>query len=163
MDGHKLLRPAFWGGVLIAVLTGIPMLNWVNCMCCAGVLSGGMVAVYLYRRQVGEDAQILAREGAVLGLLAGIIGSVLGGVVSLFFHAVAFDSISTLIEDFADPVLQDQFSEWMALLSSPIAYLGLVFLSLVVNILFGLLGGLLGVSFWGKSPKTQIDAESVEP
>ncbi|MBN1540978.1 hypothetical protein JW992_02450 [candidate division KSB1 bacterium] len=158
MDSRSLLRPAVWGGLLIAVVSGVPVLNWINCMCCAGVLSGGLLAVYLYRRQIGPHSEILSRTGALLGLSAGIIGAVLGGIIGLLFNALTLDFIAALVESLADPAFRDQFAEWTAVLASPLAYLGLLALSLIINSLFGLLGGLIGVAFWGREKMMEKDA-----
>ncbi len=35
------LMPAVWGGVLIGVISGVPGLRLINCMCCLGVVGGG--------------------------------------------------------------------------------------------------------------------------
>jgi len=37
----SILMPALFGGIITGVLSGIPFLNFINCLCCAGVLLGG--------------------------------------------------------------------------------------------------------------------------
>ncbi len=44
------LMPALYGGVIMGLISGIPFLNLVNCLCCAGVMLGGFMAVFFTRR-----------------------------------------------------------------------------------------------------------------
>ena len=152
---ESFLRPALWGGGAIGLLTAVPMLNWINCMCCSGVLAGGLVAVYLYRRQLGEGRHISTGDGAVLGLLAGLFGAVVSTLLGLVFNAMLFDSISTMVDGLADPAVREQVAQWREFLSTPLAFAGFLLLSLISYAVIGLLGGLLGVSIWGKGDRRE--------
>ena len=39
------LMPALYGGIIIGLLSGIPFISLINCICCAGVIIGGFLAV----------------------------------------------------------------------------------------------------------------------
>ena len=141
--------PALWGGVLIGVINGIPFLNIINCACCIGIIGGGLLAVYLYRRELDPGQPVTMSEGAALGLLAGLIGAVIAGVLGAIFSTAAFEflyRISEYIDDSEIEALLHNIDP--SLLSGGLVFFGF-FLSLIVDGLFGVLGGLLGVSFFG--------------
>ena len=49
------LRSAILGGLVIGAISGIPGLNLLNCCCCAGILLGGAMSVYLYRKEFTNE------------------------------------------------------------------------------------------------------------
>lgn len=150
--------PALWGGVFIGVISAVPGLNLINCACCAGVIGGGIFSVYLYRRQAGEALEITMADGALLGLIAGLIGAVINGLLGMLLMTTnlhIFEMIEPYIDD---PDILEMFEN----ISDQAVASGLFFVSmissLVINCVFALLGGLLGVSFWGKpNPKAELD------
>ena len=68
MDSDRL-QPALSGGLLIGVLSALPLVNVGNCCCCMWVIAGGMLAVYL--RQQNTPFAVSSSEGALVGLMAG--------------------------------------------------------------------------------------------
>ena len=75
------LQPALLGGVAIGVLTALPVVNIVNLCCCAWVIFGGALAAYVM--QQNHPAPVSAGDGAVVGLMAGAIGAVVGSLLSI--------------------------------------------------------------------------------
>jgi len=141
--------PALWGGVLIGIISGVPFLGFINCACCAGVIGGGLLAVYLYRKDLDPNQPMTMGEGAMLGLLAGLIGAVIGSVLSAVFSTASFDFLYRLSEYVDEPEL-DEFLEEMdpSMLTGGLFFFGFL-MSLIIDGLFGVIGGLLGVSFFG--------------
>ena len=80
MDSDRL-QPALYGGLLIGVLSALPIVNLGNCCCCLWVVAGGMLAVYL--RQQNSPFVVTSAEGALVGLMAGLFGGILGVVLSI--------------------------------------------------------------------------------
>jgi hypothetical protein len=80
MDSARL-QPALYGGLLIGVLSALPIVSIGNCCCCLWVVLGGMLAVYL--RQQNSPFAVTSAEGALVGLLAGLFGGVLGVLLSI--------------------------------------------------------------------------------
>src|SRR6059036_1044136 len=74
-----MLKAALIGGVALGILSVIPLLNMVNCFCCAWVIGGGILAANLYVK--GSIEAVTLGRGLVLGLLTGAIG----GVVETLF------------------------------------------------------------------------------
>ena len=64
----------------IGVLSALPVINLANC-CCAWILFGGALAAYLMQQNHPEPIQI--GDGAIVGLLAGLVGAFVWLIVSI--------------------------------------------------------------------------------
>ena len=73
--------PSIIGGVIIGVISTVPGLSLINCFCCAGVVLGGFFAVFFYQRNLG-DTPLTYSDGALVGILAGIFGAVIGSIIT---------------------------------------------------------------------------------
>lgn len=67
------LQPALMGGLVSGVLSALPVISAGNVCCCLWVVAGGLTAAYLL--QQNRDVPISAADGALVGLLAGVIGA----------------------------------------------------------------------------------------
>ncbi len=153
MQPPSKLMPAVWGGVVMAVLSCVPILNFINCACCAGVILGGMAAVYLYRKQTDPAMPISMNDGAIVGLLAGVFGAFIGTAISYLFGGFSMEWLRRLAETADNPELDEMIDQMAPLLfSKSIIFLSLV-MNLIIDCLFGLIGGLIGVNLFGK-PQT---------
>jgi hypothetical protein len=147
------LQPALLGGVAIGVLSALPVINIANC-CCAWILFGGALAAYLMQANHPEPVQI--GDGAIVGLLAGVIGAVVWLIISVPVNlAMApFQSqmMQRILSDASDmsPELRGMFE---SMSGGPVIGIGLVFgffVMLVVSTTFGMLGGLFGALMFKK-------------
>jgi ABC-type phosphate transport system permease subunit len=140
-------QPALLGGVVIGVLSALPVINLANC-CCAWILFGGALAAYLMQQNHPEP--IVVGDGAIVGLLAGVIGAVVWVIASVpiglalapFQSEMAREAMRNATD--ISPELR-AFMERFA--GAPTIGLGLFlgfFVMLVVSTLFGMLGGLFG-------------------
>jgi len=148
-------QAALLGGVAIGILSALPVINLANC-CCAWILFGGGLAAYLMQQNHPEP--IMIGDGAIVGLLAGVIGAFVWLVASvpIGFAMAPFQSemATDMLRNSQDlpPELRrllDQFS------GAPAIGLGLIFgffVMLVISTLFGMLGGLFGALMFRKSP-----------
>ncbi|UCE07018.1 MAG: hypothetical protein JSW07_02980 [bacterium] len=143
------LVPAVIGGTIIGVISAVPGLNLINCFCCAGIILGGFFAVFFYNKTLG-DLELTYSDGALVGILAGIFGVIIGALINSI--------IGTNIEQIIEQVLQyaeDLPPEAEDILlglkenSTQLFILNIAF-GLVINIIFGLIGGVLGVAILGK-------------
>ena len=151
MDSQGKLGPALWGGLFIGLVSGIPVLNFINCACCAGVIGGGMLAVYLFKNRQAPEDVVSMQDGAILGLMAGVIGAVIGTILSSMFGAMSFNFLDTISRYVEDQELQDAIAEMhRGAFKGGFFAIGFV-VSLVVNSVFGLVGGLLGSAVFGKA------------
>src|SRR5690606_26155599 len=80
MNASKL-QPSLLGGLFIGVLSALPIISAGNCLCCLWVVSGGVLAAYLL--QQNQAAPLEAGDGAIVGLLAGLVGAVLASLLAI--------------------------------------------------------------------------------
>jgi hypothetical protein len=84
MNREGMLKPALIGGVLLGVLSALPAISAVNCLCCAWVIAGGVLAANLYVKS--SPLPVALGTGALVGLLAGVIGAVVDTIFSIPLH-----------------------------------------------------------------------------
>jgi ABC-type phosphate transport system permease subunit len=148
------LQPALLGGVTIGVLSALPVINLANC-CCAWILFGGALSAYLMQQNHPEPIQI--GDGAIVGLLAGVIGAfawvIISVPISLMLAPFQSEMTARMMRDAADmaPELRGIFENMSG---APAIGIGLIvgfFVMLVVSTTFGTLGGLFGALMFKKS------------
>lgn len=147
------LQPALLGGVAIGVLSALPVINLANC-CCAWILFGGGLAAYLM--QQNSPTRISIGDGAIVGLLAGVIGALIWGVVSVVvnltlgpFQAAMLQRVMENSQDLP-PELRSLFEGLQGGVVFGAAWLVIMLVMLFVSALFGLIGGLFGALIFGK-------------
>lgn len=162
----NIFIPSFGGGIFIFLATVVPGFNIINCMCGAGVIGGGVLAVYLHRRAIGDELKISAGTGLSMGLISGFIGAVLSFaglmIVIRFFSNF---SINFSVDNYTS-----YFDDWMDVLDpmlfSRLTMAALFLISVVTSTLLAALGGLIGVSIFGQKsePKSiSIDDDPSTP
>ena len=153
------LQPALLGGVVIGVLSALPVINLANC-CCAWILFGGALAAYLMQQNHPEP--IMIGDGAIVGLMAGAVGALVWVVASVPI-GLALAPLQSEMAREAIRNASDMSPELRGLMErlagAPTIGLGLVlafFVMLVVSTLFGMLGGLFGALMFRKNPPPVI-------
>lgn len=66
------LKPAILGGLIVGILSSIPLINYC---CCIWGIGGGLLAGMIYIK--GSPAPVSAGEGAVVGALTGVVGALI--------------------------------------------------------------------------------------
>ncbi len=84
MNQEGMLKPALVGGVLLGVLSALPLISAFNCLCCAWVIAGGLLAAHLYVKD--SPMAVTLGRGVALGLLTGIIGAIVDTVFTIPLH-----------------------------------------------------------------------------
>jgi hypothetical protein len=154
MNGNAMLRPALWGALVIGVLSGLPLVSAGNCCCCAWIVSGGMLAAYLL--QNGTPSPITMGDGALVGLLAGLMGAFVNTVVSvpmtLMMGPVQQRLFQQLLQ--SQPDMPDNVRQLLDNVGgSAVSVIGIAVgfvVMLILGAVFASLGGLLGAFFFKK-------------
>jgi hypothetical protein len=147
-------QPALLGGVAIGILSALPVINVANC-CCAWILFGGALAAYLMQANHPEPIQV--GDGAIVGLLAGLIGAVVWLIVSVPINIVMAplqnEMTQRFLRDASDlpPELRTMLESFSGGATIGIGLVFGFFVMLVVSTLFGMLGGLFGALLFKKS------------
>ncbi len=165
-------QPAFIGGLVMGVLSALPIINIGNVCCCLWVLSGGIVAAYVL--QQNQSAPIAAGDGALVGLLAGLLGAVIESVIAVPLSIVMAPFQRQMFDRFLEMVgntppefrdMMDRFGRG----GQPFAFMiigrivALMFW-MCVGAVFSTIGGLLGVAIFKKQlPPGTIDVTSAPP
>lgn len=144
--------PALYGGLLIATVWSVPGLNFLNCLCCAGVLLGGFLSVLLYQKDVTPEMEPLSIEdcknlGVYTGIIASVAGMAIQFIIQLVFGDIAIDMMMKLAErlrvDFPPEIYQmieEARKQGPNILGSILA----MFITVIPNTVFAFLGALIG-------------------
>ncbi len=155
----SMMMPALYGGVIMALISAIPGLNFINCLCCAGVMLGGFMAVFFYKKELMPDmSPLTSSDGMQLGALAGVFGGIIGAILTVIIMKaignVGGEMMLGILEGFRDkfpPEAWDQMEEGIR--ESEISAFNLIIV-FIADVIFGLIGGLIGYSIL--KPKQQM-------
>ncbi|MBI1875314.1 MAG: hypothetical protein HYS05_15710 [Acidobacteria bacterium] len=149
------LQPALLGGVFLGVLSALPFINLANC-CCLWWLGGGAVAAYLL--QANTPRPVTAGDGAVVGLMAGVVGAFVWAVVSIPvdlimgpFQRALFNRMLSTTADMPGPAraILENVGAGAGIIVSIV--IGFVFM-LIMGTIFTTFGGVLGAVLFQKKP-----------
>ncbi len=154
--------PVLVGGAVLGVASAIPLLDLLNCACCALVVGGGVLTSYLYIRNLPSGFTVTYGDGALLGLLAGLVGAVVSTVVSIPFRLVTGELSAGMLQQVleemrSDPNVPPEIISLVESFASPEGFgaaailLSLVFLAVIYPI-FAAIGGCLGVALFQRTP-----------
>jgi hypothetical protein len=146
------LKPAIIGGVVIGVLSIIPVIGLGNVCCCLWAILGGLLATYLYVK--GSAVPATTGDGAITGAMAGAVGGVivvvLGVPISLVAGGVTRALMLRLVESL-DPSQAEMIRAQMAASEGSIASeIMFAIILAICLVIFSTLGGLLGIPIFEK-------------
>lgn len=145
------LRPALIGGALIGIVSAIPIINFINCFCCAGVILGGILAVHLYNKNL-TGLELTSSDGVTIGLMAGVSGALISTVLTSMITGGVKNQIDKFLEYSSEmpPEVEDALLRVQEMGGELFfVIIGLVF-SLIIYSIFGIIGGLIAVSIFKK-------------
>ncbi len=143
-----------WKAILIgALITGLsPFVPFLNLACCVTPLIGAVVAVAVYKNS-GPPPGLTNSDGITLGAMSGLVGTgiyvVLVVPLVLFVGSLVGGIFGRIVPSLTDipttvrPLLEGLFSH----LAGLIGFILLIKIigQLAFSLVFGILGGLLGV------------------
>jgi hypothetical protein len=142
----------------MGVLSALPIISAGNACCCLWVVSGGVIAAYLF--QQGRTAPITPADGALVGLLAGLIGALVQVVVKIPIDILVSPMEQAIVQRVLDmdtlpPEMRDMLGRYGRGGAAGATFfvisriVGLMFWVFVGG-LFSTLGGLLGALIFKK-------------
>ncbi|HET8677395.1 MAG TPA: hypothetical protein VFO63_16480 [Blastocatellia bacterium] len=158
-------QAAILGGVVLGLLSSIPPINFVNICCCLWVLLGGVIAARTLIKR-SPVFPVTTGEGATVGALAGVIGSLILLVISVplglmgIGEGMTYSFLEWMGEVSNNPQVREQMQQMIAemqrqaatqsvgqkLVSALFAWL----ITAVIYIGFATLGGIIGVAMFEK-------------
>jgi len=174
---QNLLQPALIGGLVMGVLSALPLVGPMgNICCCLWVICGGVVAAYVL--QQGQQVPITPGDGALVGLLAGVVGAFVHTVVSIPINLLIgpFErQIAQRIIDMAGPLPPEFRGAWERYGSQRQAAAFLILSSIFslifwmfIGAIFSTVGGVIGAAIFKKqqpppAPPGTIDVTPTPP
>jgi hypothetical protein len=154
--------PVIVSTVVIVVVSLFPFLNFINLLCCAGVMLGGAAGTAYYHNQLSKTGGMIQyKDGVAIGVLSGIISALIVVIGTTLMTMIVsqnpipeiykfIDSQGFKIPPEADKFLQ-QISEEYAKNGFSIT---LTLISLVVDLItypiFSAIGGMITVAIYTK-------------
>jgi hypothetical protein len=154
MNPHKpeYFRPALIAGAVAGLLSGLPFIGAGNCICCLWIVGGAAIAAKML---AGRTPGLLTSgDGAVVGALTGIVAAVVDTVVKLPLQHYNMELARRILDWFdiesnMPAGLEGLFDGSAGFLTPGWMLLGLFF-SAAIYAVFGALGGVIGVSLFGR-------------
>ena len=145
------------GGVVAGALNSIPILNFINCFCCLGIMLGGAVALVYYDHSFLKRDYINPALAVTLGIASGLIGA----FVSLFFDYLIYinyghwelEFMQNLMDNMDEvPIMLDElFNELEDELRYGFIWGSILLRNLLLMPVFCLIGALITRVFLNKS------------
>jgi hypothetical protein len=142
------LHPALLGGLFIGVVSALPYVKGVNNCCCLWLAVGGVLAAWVM--QQNHPQPVALGDGAVVGLLAGVSGTVVKLAATALLALVIPSQVGDVTRDAyaASEGMPPEFREVVRSVPPSMFVLieGLMFL--VIGSLVSTVGGILGAAFF---------------
>lgn len=142
----------------MGVLSALPIVAAGNVCCCLWIVSGGAIAAYLL--QQNQSTPITPGDGALVGLLAGLVGALVQFVVSIPVGILVAPFERAMLQRILEmgslsPEMRDMLGRYSGDTEFSAAFVivrkvaGLV-VWLTISGIFSTLGGLLGATIFRK-------------
>jgi hypothetical protein len=145
------IKPAAIGGVLLGLLSVIPIVNWVNFCCCLWAIVGGALAAQLYIKN--SPTPVSVGEGAMLGAIAGVIGGVISLVVGIPVNLLVGQAVAGLLVNVAgsiDPQQAEALRQQIMAPQNIVQEIIRGFIGAIFLVIFSTVGGLLAIPIFEK-------------
>jgi len=154
---NNKLKPALIGGVVIGLLSIIPIVNLGNVCCCLWAILGGLLATYLYVKN--SPVPVGPGDGAILGAIAGAVGAVivivLGIPISIIAGGITRELLIRLMES-VNPSQAEMVRAQMVAGESIVGAIVNGIILAVLVVIFSTLGGLIGVPIFEKRKRDTV-------
>lgn len=154
-------RAALIGGVTLGLLSAIPPVSLANACCCVWVLGGGALAAYLYVRR--SPTPVLLGQGAELGALAGVVGTIVSHSIGIPLGLILGDTFNEFLVRAFENInpqageemrRQVQLAQAQPFVQKLPVIIGTAVFNSIIYVAFAALGGLLGVKLFEKRVNT---------
>ncbi len=146
LNTRSLLVSGLIAGVLMGILSQIPLIACVNCLLLGWVWGGGIFAVFLYRRSE-KNPPLSATQGLVLGATAGVVGAVVGGLA-----AILLGGLSAAFGQTINNLVGNSGSSLTSFFLSSGFDIFRIIRDVVIYGIVGAIGGLIATSLIWKAP-----------
>ena len=145
------LKPALIGGVVLGLLSVIPIVSLGNVCCCLWAILGGALASYLYVKNSPTPASV--GDGAILGAMAGLIGAVITLVIGIPLSLLIGSAMSGLLLGWLQSMDPNQAEMMRRQMEAGQTVAGAIVNGLILAVclvIFATIGGLIGIPIFEK-------------
>jgi hypothetical protein len=145
------VQPALIGGAVLGTLSALPFIYIGNACCCLWMVSGGAVAAYVL--QQNQETSITPGDGALAGLLAGIVGAFIYLILSIPIDILMAPMERAMLERIMSNAgsVPPEFRNYVGTnIGTALRVTFGFFFTLVCGCIFSTLGGLLGAVLFKK-------------
>lgn len=153
-------------GSAVGTVLSTSYLGIINCLCCAGIIAGAMVAVWHYT--TNNTLTISAGTGASMGAIVGIVAVVASTILNLILIKAGVRSDLAVnnffLDQFGDsmpPEAYDQIVEQMNTPVTLVSYIKSAWIAFLIGPIFGALGGVIGAAMFKKGKPEDLTAPTV--
>jgi hypothetical protein len=139
MNTKNLLIASAVGALVTTAVVSIPFVNFLVCLVCLPLWGGPLLATWIYKRQNGTMPM---NHAIAVGVVAGVFAAILSYLVGLVAGPATSAALMNLVQ------------QYLPAGSAPIGpvnatpTLGSLALGIVLDAIFGLIGGLIGGSLF---------------
>jgi len=133
---NNKLKPALLGGLIVGVLSAIPIINYC---CCIWSIGGGALAAYLYIKS--SPTPVTMGDGAMVGGLAGVVGGIIYLIIGL--PIAIFFGMAAMTEQLTRSGVALPFSGTLLMVVAGI-------IGAIILVVLATLGGIIGVAIFEK-------------
>ena len=157
MDNQRIMAAGFVGGLVAAALNSIPVLNFINCFCCVGIMLGGAVALVYYDRSFANRQYVTPATAVTLGITAGLFGAFISlgfdYIIYLNFGHWEVEFLYNLLDAMEEvpPALEDMLYELEQDLKAGFIWGSILFRNLILMPVFCLIGAIIVRAFINKN------------
>ncbi len=162
MNQPSKFTPVIISSTIIIIISLFPFLNFINLLCCAGVIIGGAAGTAYYNNQLKKTGgQIQYKDGVAIGVLSGIISAlivVIGTtIMTMLVKENPIPEVYRMI-DVQGLNIPPEIDKFLQQISDEYSKRGfsitLTLVTLVVDLIsfpiFSAIGGMLAVQIFGK-------------
>jgi hypothetical protein len=149
----EYLRPALIAGAVAGLLSGLPLVSAGNCLCCLWIIGGAALAVNLLAK---NTAGVLSSgDGAIVGALTGIVAAVVDTIIKIPLQPYNMALARRILDKFSElgqemPASLDGLLNGSSNILTPGWFLLGLFFTAAIFTVVGVLGGIIGVSLFGR-------------
>jgi hypothetical protein len=161
MDNQRILSAGFVGGLVAGALNSIPILNFINCFCCAGIMLGGAVALVYYDRSFTIREYINPAVAVTVGISAGLFGAFIAlGIDYIIYINFGHWEIEFMYDildamDEVPPAIEEMLYELEQELQAGFIWGSILFRNLILMPIFCLIGAVISRVFINKNREPQ--------
>ena len=156
---NSKVKSALIGGCVFGTASSLPYLGAINMLCCALLIGAGVLASYLYFKDLEPTTGHLG-QGASVGWLAGVFGAITHTIVNVIIIATGLNDEQAAQAKASLEGLPPELPQWVKSFFEVLLSMGTevsagtigitLVVALVLYSIFSTIGGMVGAAMFAK-------------